>query len=744
LNRLFCVEAPSGRLAHFHVELLMSVSILEPLVDATPRPLPPRLLGLSQLANNLAWSWNREARDLFNEIDEVLWHRLRHNPILLLQQVPTERLTALAANPAFCARYDRVMRWLAAEYIDDSTWYAQTYPELRGRPIAYFCAEFGFHDSVPIYSGGLGVLAGDHCKSASDLGVPLIGMGIFYRDGYFDQRVRPDGWQEDTPDTFELSSVPIQPVPGVDGARHLTTVRTFGRDVHIRVWRMMVGRVPVYLLDSDLEENHIDDRPLLSKLYAGGPALRLRQEWLLGVGGVRVLRALGVAPSAWHANEGHAAFMLLERVRALCVEGVAFDDAVRQVRGSSVFTTHTPVPAGHDHFGIDQVQECAGPIWTEMGVDANRVLQLGFNPSTGRQVFHMTAACIRMSRRVNGVSERHGAVSRELCAPLWPGRPVEDVPVGHVTNGVHLATWMATPVMKLLDEHLGPQWGSERDPAAWEKLLELDDEKLWGTHLRLKHVLMRRVREEARQSYARRMLQAPQLVGAGTLLDPYALTIGFARRFATYKRANLLFRDVERLRRLVTNSARPVQIVFSGKAHPADTPGKQVLQSVYQFTRDPQFEGRIAFIEDYGMHLAHLLVQGVDLWLNLPRVPMEASGTSGMKAALNGVPQLSTVDGWWEEGYDGTNGWSIEPELDDDQGDRTADRLYTLLEEQIVPAYYDRDEHDLPTRWLGTMKNAMRVAGHQFTGRRMVEQYVRAFYAPSILGDALPDDPPIS
>lgn len=712
--------------------------------DSAPHPLPARLNGLTALANNIAWSWNRDARSLFRLIDENLWHKLRHNPIELLQQVSAERLAALAANADFCAKYDRVMHWLAAEHSDEHTWYAQTYPELRGQSIAYFCAEFGFHNSVPIYSGGLGVLAGDHCKAASDLGVPLVGVGIFYRDGYFDQRVRPDGWQEDSPDTFDLSTVPIQPVPGIDGQRHLATVRTFGRDVHIRVWRMMVGRVPVYLLDSDLEENHIDDRPLLSNLYAGGPALRLRQEWLLGVGGVRVLRALGIAPAAWHANEGHAAFMLLERVRALCAQGVAFDDAVRQVRAASVFTTHTPVPAGHDQFPVEHVKECAGPVWEEMGVDESRVLQLGYHPNAGRQVFHMTAACIRLSRRVNGVSERHGAVSRALCAPLWGNRPEEQVPVGHVTNGVHLATWMANPIMQLLDDHLGTTWGRDRDPELWNRILTLDDEKLWGTHLRLKHVLMRMVREEARRQFAGRTMQAPQLVGAGTLLDPHALTIGFARRFATYKRANLLFRDVERLRKLVTNSARPVQFVFSGKAHPADNPGKQVLQEVYQFTRDPQFEGRIVFIEDYGMHLAHLLVQGVDLWLNLPRVPLEASGTSGMKAALNGVPQLSTIDGWWEEGFDGTNGWSIEPEVDDDRGDRTANRLYELLETQIVPSFYDRGDDDVPLKWLATMKNAMRVAGTQFTGRRMVEQYVRAYYAPSILGDALQDDPPIS
>ncbi len=706
-------------------------------------PLPPRLVGLIHLANNIAWSWNRDARNLFREIDETLWHQLRHNPLLLLQQVSPERLTALAADAAFCARFDKVMQWLTAERSDEHTWYARTYPELRGQSVAYFCAEFGFHDSVPIYSGGLGVLAGDHCKSASDLGVPLVGVGILYRNGYFDQAIRPDGWQQDSDDGFDMSSVPIQPVPGLDGAPHLVTVNTFGRDVHIRVWRMMVGRAPVYLLDSDLQENHPEDRPLLSKLYAGGPAMRLRQEWLLGVGGVRALRALNVMPAAWHANEGHAAFMLVERVRELCVAGLSFDEAVQQVRAASVFTTHTPVPAGHDQFGIDQVAECTGPIWNEMGIDVKRFLSIGFQPEAGPGVFHMTAASIRLSRRVNGVSKRHGAVSRVLCQPLWPGRAADDVPVGHVTNGVHLATWMANPIMQLLDDTLGPSWGHDRSDALWDRVLLVDDEKLWGVHLRLKHVLMRLVREEARRAFAQRTMQATQLVGAGTLLDPHALTIGFARRFATYKRANLIFRDVERLRALVTNSSRPVQFVFAGKAHPADNPGKQVLQQVYQFTRDPQFAGRIAFVEDYGMHLAHLLVQGVDLWMNLPRVPLEASGTSGMKAALNGVPQLSTIDGWWEEGYDGTNGWAIEPEVDDDEGSRTANRLYTLLEQEVVPRFYERDADDVPQRWLTVMKNAIRAAGTQFTGRRMVEQYVRAYYAPSMLGDALPDDPPL-
>jgi starch phosphorylase len=708
--------------------------------------LPPRIAGLALLARNLAWSWNRDARALFREVDESLWNRLRHNPIVLLQEVSPERLAVLAADAGFCARHDRLVAWLKTEASDEHTWYARTFPELRGKPVAYFCAEFGVHNSVPIYSGGLGVLAGDHLKTASDLGVPIVAVGILYRHGYFDQRIRTDGWQEDSADSISFDRVPLVPLPGVDGARHLVTVNTFGRDVHIRVWRLQVGRVPVYLLDSDLEENHPDDRPLLSKLYSGGPAMRLRQEWLLGVGGVRALRAIGVEPAAWHANEGHAAFMMVERVREQCAAGLSYKDAVKEVRACSVFTTHTPVPAGHDQFAVSDVRECAGGaangMWTAMGIDAETFLRIGYHPEAGAGMFHMTAASIRLARRVNAVARRHGVVTRELCRPLWPGRSAEKIPIGHVTNGVHLATWMANPIMQLLDRQLGPQWGHANDPTIWEQVLQLDDDQFWGTHLRLKHTLMRLVRDEARRAFAKRTMETVQLVGAGTLLDPHVLTIGFARRFATYKRADLIFRDVDRLRKLVTHPSRPVQIVFAGKAHPADNPGKQILQNVYQFTRDPQFEGRIAFVEDYGIHLAHLLVQGVDVWMNLPRVPMEASGTSGMKAGLNGVPHLSTIDGWWEEGYEGSNGWAIPAAVDSDDGSGTVERLYTLLEQEIVPRFYEREAGDLPRRWILTMKHAMRVAGQQFTARRMVEQYARGYYAPSILGDVLPDDPP--
>jgi starch phosphorylase len=708
--------------------------------------LPQRLAGLAEVAGNLSWSWNRDARGLFRVIDPQLWTRSRHDPIRLLNEVSAERLAQCATDPDFLAQYDAVMRWHASEQSAASTWFAQEYPEQEDRVIAYFCAEFGFYHSVPIYSGGLGVLAGDHCKTASDLGVPLVGIGILYRQGYFDQHIRTDGWQEDGDDPIELQRTALELVESPDGKPYLTSVRMCGREVFIRAWRLRAGRVSVYLLDTDFEQNHPDDRTLLSKLYAGGYEMRIRQEWLLGVGGVRVLRSLGIAPAVWHANEGHAAFMHLERLRERIQGGESLSDAIAHVRAASVFTTHTPVPAGHDMFDMAQVVACTGPIPEALGIDHDTFRMLGHHPLIDDDTFHMTAAAIRLSHRVNAVSRQHAVVTRQLWSALWPDRREEAVPIGHVTNGVHLATWMANPVMGMLEQHLGVDWDARRDdPLLWEQVLSLDDEVLWRVHRQLKDTLLVYVREHARRAFASRAQAAEQLVGAGILLDPGALTIGFARRFATYKRAHLLLEDPERLRRIVTNPARPVQIVFAGKAHPADNLGKEVLQRVYQATRDPQFEGRVAFVEDYDLHLAHVLVQGVDLWMNLPRVPMEASGTSGMKAALNGVPQLSTADGWWEEGFNGHNGWSVveEPTVSDaEAATRAAEQVYRLLERDVVPAYYERDSKGVPRRWLQLMKHAIRAAGLQYTGRRMLMEYVRDYYVPSMLGDGGRDDPP--
>src|SRR6266702_157453 len=624
--------------------------------------LPERIGKLSAIAANLSWSWNRDARVLFRSIDQALWHLTRHNPIELLRRVDPARLAACAQDPDFLRLYDAVSTATARNVTSAGTWFASAYPAFVDRPVAYFCAEFGLHNSVPIYSGGLGVLAGDHCKAASDLGVPLVGVGLCYTKGYADQRLRLDGWQEDAEERVDIASMPLEQVRGPKGDPCLATVKMSGRSVSIGAWRLTVGRVPIVLLDTGLEQNDPADRGLSNRLYAGGPELRLRQEWILGVGGVRVLSALGYDPAVWHANEGHAAFMLVERVRELVTKGTPFDEAVRRVRASSVFTTHTPVPAGHDTFSPEQLEQCTGPLWQEMGVTREQMLRLGHHPVQDHNLFHMPVAAIRLSAGVNGVARRHGEESRRIWAPLWPGRPVEHVPIGYVTNGVHAATWIANPRVTFLNAQLGPDWLLRLDDAAlWNKVLTLDDTGLWAVHNELKSHLMRHIREQARRRWADQWKEALHLVGAGTLLDQEALTIGFGRRFATYKRADLIFRDLDRLQRLLVNPWRPVQIVFSGKAHPGDEPGKQVLQRVYAHTREARFEGRIAFIEDYDMHLAHSLVQGVDLWLNVPRPPLEACGTSGMKAALNGVPQLSTLDGWWAEGYDGPNGWAIPP-----------------------------------------------------------------------------------
>jgi glycogen phosphorylase len=701
--------------------------------------LPDRIKDLSKVAANLSWSWNRDARALFRSIDQALWHLTRHNPIELLRRVDPARLAACAEDAEFLKRYDTIVEWNQFVARAHDTWFETSYPDLAQRRVAYFCAEFGLHNSVPIYSGGLGILAGDHCKAASDLGVPLVGVGLFYTKGYADQRLRLDGWQEDAEERVEIAAMPLEQVRGPKGDPCLATVKMSGRSVSIGAWRLTVGRVPIVLLDTGLEQNDPADRGLSNRLYAGGPELRLRQEWILGVGGVRVLRALGYDPAVWHANEGHAAFMLVERVRELVTRGTPFDEAVRRVRVTSIFTTHTPVPAGHDTFSPEQLEECTGPLWQEMGVSREQMLRLGHHPVQDHGRFHMPVAAIRLSAGVNGVARRHGEESRRIWAPLWPDRKVERVPIGYVTNGVHAATWIANPLVTFLDAQLGPNWLLRLDEAAlWNKVLELDDAGLWAVHNELKSHLMRHIREQARRRWADQWKEALHLVGAGTLLDQEALTIGFARRFATYKRADLIFRDADRLQRLLVNPWRPVQIVFAGKAHPADEPGKEILQRVYAFTRDARFEGRVAFIEDYEMHVAHRLVQGVDLWLNVPRAPLEASGTSGMKAGLNGVPQLSTLDGWWSEGYDGSNGWAIQPGQDDATD---AEQLYGLLEQQVVPLFYDRDAHGVPHGWVKKMKHAMHIAGARFTAQRMVRQYLTEYYVPAIRGE-MRDDPP--
>ncbi len=700
-------------------------------------PMPVRIKRLEDLAGNLWWSWHPPARNLFKALSYPLWKSTRHNPVRMLQQVSLDRLEILARDPEFLAQYDRVISAFDADLTDGHLWFGQQYPGLGGS-VVYFSAEFGLHGSLPIYSGGLGVLSGDHCKEVADLGLPFVGVGFIYPQGYFRQHIPPDGRQEAIYDTLNFDEVPIQPVLDGNGDRLMVQVRLRGMPVHVQVWEVRVAQVRLCLMDTNVPQNAPWDRDLSARLYGGDQETRIRQEMVLGLGGVRILRALGIAPSTWHMNEGHSAFLVLERLRELAQEKYSFEEAVEMVRNSTVFTTHTPVPAGHDAFPYHLMDEYFGRFWQEMGVSREQFLGLGEHE--GR--FNMTVLALRLAGWTNGVSQLHGEVSRRMWQSVWPNHPVDRVPIIGITNGVHVPSWISTTLKDLFAEHLSEDWESRQDEQAlWDRVDEMPDEVLWAAHQHLKTKLLTFIDERTRQHWRAGQMQASQVLASGALLDPEALTIGFARRFATYKRATLIFRDVQRLKRLLHAERRPVQIVFAGKAHPADGGGKQFIQQVYQFAQDPEFGGRIAFLEDYDLHMARFLVQGVDVWLNNPRRPNEASGTSGMKAAMNGVPNLSVLDGWWPEAYhpgEGgrpANGWAFgEIQYDDweTQDEVDSQALYRLLEEQVVPLYYDRDGSGIPRGWVKVMKESMRTSVAAFSMRRMVKEYIEKMYVPAM------------
>jgi starch phosphorylase len=603
--------------------------------------------------------------------------------------------------------------------------------------MAYFSAEFALHQSLPIYAGGLGVLAGDHCKEASDLGVPLIGVGFMYPQGYFHQLVSADGWQEESYERLNWADAPIEPAIGPDGKPCITAVPLGDRSVLVAVWRVRVGRVTLYLLDTDLEENAPWDRELSARLYGGDRETRIQQEIILGIGGVRTLKALGSDPAVFHLNEGHAAFVILQRIRNLVEHGSSFDQALEEVRSTTIFTTHTPVPAGHDQFPFHLVEKHLAGCWGTLGAHRDRFLALGAYDNGGGSQFNMTALALRSAGATNAVSKLHGEVTRRMFEPMWPGTPEDERPVTSVTNGVHVGTWIAGELNDLFCRYLGSEWADRHDdPALWEGVLGIPDEELWRVRQSLRRYLFSFVRDRARQRWMEERVAIPRVVAAGTLLEPDTLTIGFARRFTGYKRPELVFHDPERLARILNATGRPVQIIFAGKSHPADDIGKHHLQRVYRRALDPMFGGRVAFVDDYDLHVAHFLVQGCDVWLNNPRKPLEASGTSGMKAALNGVPHLSIGDGWWAEGFTGANGWLIEdgpPSNNQDEMDAAdAAALYRLLEEEVVPAFYDRDASNVPHRWLAIVKEAIRTVAPRFSARRMVKEYTERMYAPAL------------
>ena len=685
--------------------------------------VPDRIQQLTDLAYNLWWCWNAEARQLFRRLDRTSWRQTSQNPVLMLQQLSRERFEEAAADPEFLALYDRVLGSFREYLSSKDTWFSRNYPDRAHEQIAYFCAEFAVHTSVPIYSGGLGLLAGDTCKEASDLGLPFVAVGALYPEGYFKQKLAADGSQEVFYERLELKHIPLLPVKDDQGNRLLVSIPLDGRELKVSLWLMQVGRVSIFLMDSDIPENEPWDRDLVARLYGGDTEVRLRQEIVLGIGGVKALRALGYNPTVLHLNEGHAGFAALELIREYRTQGLSLEQAVEATRRKLVFTTHTPVKAGHDEFPFYMMEQQFRHFWEKIDVSRESFLGLGSPP--GGQTFSMTILALNAARKVNGVSRKHGEVSREMWHFLYPDRPVEDVPITSITNGVHVPTWLSGGMVQLFNRYVGPHWREQHeDPQIWDKLADIPDEELWRTHLRLKAKLLTFIRNRARNSWMNDGSSSGQLVAAGALLNPEALTIGFARRFATYKRATLILQDVERLLRILHNPWRPVQFIFSGKPHPADEPGKYVLRQIYEACASPRFGGRIAFLENYDKQVAHNLVGGVDIWLNTPEPPKEASGTSGQKAALNGALNCSVLDGWWCEGYNGENGWAIEG--DDDVA--TAQHLYGLLESEIVPMFYARDSRDVPSKWVERMKLSIRSMAAAFSTRRMMGEYVSRIY----------------
>jgi starch phosphorylase len=705
------------------------------------RFIAPSQERLWALARNLWWSWDHDSGSLFQDLDPSRWAQLNHNPISLLSETPLATIERRARELVLHSRinyaYRRQREYLAA----DRTWGATHAGVLRPRPVAYFSAEFGLHESLPIYSGGLGVLAGDHIKSASDLDIPLVGIGLFYGQGYFRQHLDRTGWQQEEYLETDINQLPMEPALGVNGAPVTVQIETRGGVLRAKVWRIKVGRCDLLLLDSNVEGNAPEDRELTSRLYGGDVRVRIRQELLLGVGGFRALKAMGITPGVLHLNEGHSGFAVLEAIRDRVEdEGVAFDKAARRISRQVCFTTHTPVPAGHDRFHGGLIEEHLGPLRESLGLSYDDLMGLGReNPTNPFEDFCMTVLGLRLSRRANAVSALHGEVSRVMWTGLYPAKLEDAVPIGHITNGVHVPTWLAPQMFRLYDRHLGPDWHQHSGEARiWEGIENVDDGELWETHVALKLRMLEFVRQRAVQQAARRGEPADVLQKFGRVLSPDALTIGFARRFATYKRANLILADMEKLATMVNDPKRPIQFVFSGKAHPLDEPGKRVLQQIAELMRDRKFGDKFVFVEDYDINVGRHLVQGVDVWLNNPRRPLEASGTSGQKVVLNGGLNLSVLDGWWAEAYDGFNGFAIgtgRTHTNVDMHDaRDREDLYRVLHDEVIPLYYQRDHDGLPRGWIKRMKRTIRTLGWRFNADRMVMDYTLKCYVPAAGG----------
>ena len=704
--------------------------------------LPREFEQLYELAYNLWWTWTPEARELFAMIDGAKWAHYR-NPVELLINVDPKQWYALLDHDAFLTHYQQVTETFhdylqAGDGLKDGTWFHQQHGDMGDSPIAYFSMEYGLHQSLALYSGGLGVLSGDHCKAASDLGLPFVALGLLYRHGYFQQTLSAEGQQQHTYPEYDFTRLPLRPVINAAGKNLHIAVSFPGRHVQAKLWLAQVGRIPLLLLDTDIPENDPADRPISNQLYVSGREMRLVQEILLGMGGVKALDALSITPKVWHLNEGHSAFLQLERLQKLTAQGVDHVSALEKITRNSVFTTHTPVPAGNEHFEHDLIEKYFR-TWCETArLDLSKLLDLG-RAHEGDRSFNLTALAIRTASWVNGVSKLNAEVTSKMWQHLFAHREgfPADQPIRAITNGVHAQTWLGPELQKLLHRRLDEHWESMLlDPTAWEKVHDISTEEFWRAHTTQKQRLGRFARSRLREQYARFGASPDELRAVDGIFNPEALTIGFARRFATYKRASLVFSDLARLERLLCNVDHPVQMLFAGKAHPADRPGQELIKRIYELSRSDPFIGKVIFLENYDMRMGRMLVQGVDLWLNTPRRPMEASGTSGQKVAMNGGLNFSILDGWWPEGWNGDNGWVIGAEAHDQdearQDAEDAASLYETLEEVIIPLYYDRDGNDLPRRFLRRMKEATATLTHKFSAQRMVRDYVEEGYLPAL------------
>lgn len=699
------------------------------------RPLPKRIDRLYELAKNLWWSWDEDGRQVFRSLDYALWRTNGHNPVKLLRDIDKDKLEAAVKDPAFLELYDSVMEKFDAYMSNQNSWYKTAHENPFQGQIAYFSAEYAIHNSLPIYAGGLGVLAGDICKESSDLGLPFVAVGFMYPQGYFQQHISEDGWQQEIYTQLDFNEAPISPCAWPQECGPLIPVQLADHELYLQVWQVRVGRINLYLLDSNVEGNRPEDRQLSARLYTADQDERLRQLMVLGTGAVRTLRALKINPSVWHANEDHTAFMMLERLREEREKGIPIDAAIEKIRKSTIFTTHTPIGAGHHIFPTQLLDRYSRNLWEALRIDRETFLRLGYYGGLGSEKFSLTAFALRLSSQANAVSRLHGMVARRMWRVLYPNLSEAEVPISYVTNGVHLLSWQAPEIFQLYQNLLGQEPLSiESKEEIRNYTAEIPDEKFWAAHQILKTRVIRSIQDRAQRRLIENGVTTQQVLAMGALLDPYALTLAFTRRFAQYKRPYLILSDIERLRKIVTNQLRPVQIIFGGKSHPADTESKNLLKYVYSMAMDRRFQGRIVFVEEYDMNLARDLVRGVDVWLNTPRRLQEACGTSGMKASLNGVINLSIRDGWWDEAYDGANGWAINgfkggTPAEEDQAD--AESLYSLIENDIVPLYYERDRAGVPHRWIRIAKEAIRTINPDFTAYRMMNEYFHRMYLPA-------------